>query len=250
MDVLAGTAITLWADFLTPTDDLVVPDEGSVSYTLHDGTGVRILGPEPLTPAAEATGVSIEISDVENELPVERLFDRRTVIVSWMSGGASGSLRLRYRVVPFPLYDVTPDTIRDIIGVASDELPDGSIDIFTGYLLAAQALLISDSRVVLDAALQAGDMRSITANRLVAFTVVQELLPSLSQRVLQSKTDGTLKSDRIRGLDLPALAAAIATRRLLDIDELKGVSGAQQTGPVFLVLTTPAIDPVTGGAPA
>jgi hypothetical protein len=246
MDVLSGTDLALRVDFLSAADDLTVPDADTVSFSVFSAVGVRLAGPVALTPMPEDTGVTVKIDALVNTIGADRVFDQRTVIVSWMAGGASGARRETYRLVPFPLYKVSPEDVRNVVGIASDELPDTAIDVYSGYLLAGS---LFSSRDVLDAALTSGSLDEVIANRIVAYTVVLEMIPALSQRILQSKTDGTLKTDRLKTIDVAAIAAGLAARRTIDVNQLAGVTNDQLGVSTLILLTSPAIDPVTGNAP-
>lgn len=244
MDVLAGTAVTLWADFVSSTDDLVVPDEGTVSFSLYNRAGGLITGPVELTPEAQATGVSISIPGTVNALISGDMFDQRTVALSWIADGRSGIALHRYRIIPLPLYTATANTVRGVIGIAADELPDADIDLWAAYLIALQRV-----GAALDAALMAPGYSNVVANRIVAYTAVEQLLPSLPQRMLKTKSDGSLQVERLKDLPLVGFAEAVAAQLLADIETLVPPADTTPGTPFMMLLTSPTTDPVTGNAP-
>ncbi len=246
MDVVSSTPVTLWVDFEAP-QGLVIPDVGSVTYSLYDGAGIPLLALEALTPEAEATGVSIKIPAVSNVVAPERDFERRIVLVHWTAGGRSYSARQGYRVIDLPLYGTTPDDVRAYLGINEDELRDEEVDLFSAYV-ALSGVVTKDK---LDAALAAGTLAELNANRAVMLTAVVSLFPSLRYRIAQSKTDGTLKFERLKDATAFADLVQLATDELARLTQgLTGDTSANDVIPTLIQLTTITTDPVTGAAPA
>ena len=246
MDIVSSTPVTLWVDFEAP-QGLVIPDVGSVSYSLYDGAGVPLAVAQALTPEAEATGVSIPIPSVLNIIAPGHLFERRTVLVSWNAAGRSYSARQAYRIIDLPNYGVVPADVRAYLALNEDELRDDEVDLFTAYLVLGGAV----GKDRLDAALSSGTLAELRASRAVLLTAATALFPSLRYRVAQAKTDGTLKFERLKDASaFDGLVTATADELRGITQELTGDTSANDTIPTLLALTTISIDPVTGAAPA
>ena len=245
MDVLSSSPVTLWADFEAP-QGLVIPDVGSVTYSLFDGTGAPLLVARELTPEAEATGVSIPIHAIHQIIDPERSFERRQVVVSWLAAGRSYQKRLAYRVVELPIHTVTPADVRTYLGINEDELRDDEVDLFAATLMLQGAL----GRERFEAALTSGTLLEIRATRAIVLSAAQLLFPSLRFRIAQAKSDGTLKFERLK--DTTAFEGLVAAT----MDELVRITGelgyvAPDVGPPPLILLgTITTDPITGNAPA
>lgn len=245
MDVLSSTPVTLWVDFEAP-QGLVIPDVGSTRYSLYDGAGVPLAVDQALTPEAEATGVAISISAIHQVIAPERSFERRQVVVTWVAGGQSYQKRLGYRITELPAHSVTPADVRAYLGINEDELRDDEVDLFAAGL-ALEDLIGKD---LLHQAFSSGTLLEIRATRAVVLTAAQLLFPSLRYRIAQSKTDGTLKFERLKDADAFAgLVDATAS-------ELTGIAGElgyvpPDTGaPPIILFGTRTTDPITGNAPA
>ncbi|GBU16877.1 hypothetical protein [Methylobacterium sp. CG08_land_8_20_14_0_20_71_15] len=245
MDVLPSTPVTLWVDFEAP-QGLVVPDVGSVKYSLYDGAGAPLTIAQALAPEADATGVSIPILAIHQTIALDRSFERRQVVVTFTAEGCGYQKRLAYRVVELPLHSVVPDDVRAYLGINEDELRDDEVDLFAAGLVLEG--LVGKDR--LEAALTSGTLAEVRATRAVVLSAAQLLFPGLRYRIAQSKTDGTLKFERLKEAGtFDALVAATA-------DELTGIAvemgyvGPDVGAIPALQLGIVTTDPVTGVAPA
>lgn len=246
MDIVSSTPVTLWVDFEAP-QGLVIPDVGSVSYSLYDGQGVPLVVDQALTPEADATGVSIKVPAISNVIAPDRSFERRTALVNWTANGRGYSAREGYRVIELPNYGVVPEDVRTYLALNEDELRDNEIDLFNAYLTLAGAV----GKDLLDDALGAGTLIEVRASRAVMLTAATALFPSLRFRIAQAKTDGTLKFERLKDATaFDGLVTATADELRQFAQDLTGDTTANATLPVLLALTTISIDPVTGAAPA
>ncbi|KQS75030.1 hypothetical protein ASG32_08005 [Methylobacterium sp. Leaf361] len=238
--------MTLWVDFEAP-QGLVIPDVGSVSYSLYDGQGVPLVVDQALTPEADATGVSIQVLAINNVIAPDRYFERRTALVSWVADGRGYTARAGYRIIDLPNYGVMPVDVRTYLALNEDELRDDEVDLFTAYLTLASAV----GKDRLDAALSAGTLVEVRASRAVMLTAATALFPSLRYRIAQAKTDGTLKFERLKdAAAFDGLVAATADELRQITQDLTGDTSAADALPTLLALTTITTDPVTGAAPA
>lgn len=245
MDVLSSTPVTLWVDFEAP-QGLVIPDVGSVTYTLYDGTGAPLIIQEGLTPEAEATGVSISIDAIHQTIAPDRSFERRQAVVTYVAEGRSYQKRVAYRVIELPAHTVTPANVRAYLGINEDELRDDEVDLFAASLQVEA--LIGKERF--EDALSSGTIREIRATRAVVLAAAQLLFPSLRYRIAQAKTDGTLKFERLKDNTAFEGLVTATTDELLGIAMEMGYVAPDTGAPPILLIGTISIDPITGRAPA
>lgn len=246
MDVLSSTPVTLWVDFEAP-QGLVIPDVGKTFYSLYDGAGVPLAVQQVLTPAAEATGVSIPILAIHNVLDEGHAFERRQVVVTFEASGRSFSRRQAYRVITLPGYSSTPADVRTYLAINEDELRDDEVDLFAAHL----ALATQVGPDVLEAALSSGTYAELRAERAIVLTAATALFPSLRYRIAQAKTDGTLKFERLKDASaFDGLVEATNLELLDTVSELTGITADVTVVPTLIRLTTIGTDPVTGSAPA
>lgn len=245
MDVLSSTPVTLWVDFEAP-QGLVIPDVGSVNYSLYDGAGVPLAVQQALTPEAEATGVSIPIPAVNQVIAPDRSFERRQVVVTWLAEKRSYQKRIAYRVIELPLHSVTPADVRAYLGINEDELRDDEVDLFAAQL-ALEGLV---GRERLEDALNSGTLAELRATRAIVLSACQLLFPGLRYRIAQAKTDGTLKFERLK--DASAFEGLVASTlgELAGIAVEMGYVAPDLGAPPLIQLGTVTTDPITGVAPA
>lgn len=173
-----------------------IPDVGSVTWSLRGHAGT-------LVPGYVDTPLSTGVTDVEKVLTVPALqntitgtnfFEKRSVIVSALRAGRPWSSVVHYQVIPWLLHTVTPQSARALIGLDQYDLDDSEIDIFGAYLFMRNRL--TDTVIV--AALSAGTQVEARANRAIGAKAILDALPALSNRILKSKTDGTIKAERFK----------------------------------------------------
>lgn len=245
MDVLASTSVTLWADFEAP-EGLEIPDAGSVTFTLYDGTGTPLSVTAGLMPDADASGVSVPLHATFQVIAPGRAFERRRLIVNWMANGRSRSTEQTYRVVPPPPYSVSAHDVRSYLGVSIGELPNRDIDLFSAYLTLRQVV----GADLLDAALASGTVSELRAERAIVLTAATGLFPSMQYRVAQKRTDGNYEFERIKDpAALDRLIAATAEELLALSNGLAGVDVTVALAPALILLGTNTTDPITGAAP-
>lgn len=244
MDVLSSAPVTLWVNFEAP-QGLVIADVGSVTYSLYDGTGVPLAVQQALTPEAEATGVAVSIHSIHNVLTPGRDFERRTLIVNWVSAGQSYSLTQGYRIIELLPHNVTPADVRAYLAINEDELRDDEVDIFTATLIVDGLMGRARFREVL----AAGNLLSLRAARAVVLAAATALFPSLRYRIAQSKKDDALQFERIKDAKaFDALVGATADELASIVADTAGPA-PEAIIPFVFGVTTPTIDPVTGVAP-
>ena len=246
MDLVSSAPVTLWADF-EASQGLLIPEAGSVYYSLYDATGAVLVLKGDLTPEAEATGVSISIDAVHNLLAPNRSFERRLLTLHWIAQGRSYSRRLNYRIVEMPLHSVVPDQVREYLSLGEDELPNEAIDLFSAQIQLEELV----GKETFASAITSGTMLELRAERALILTAASALFPSLRYRIAQSKSDGTAKFERLKD---PAafgeLVAATAGELASNLIALLGPNAPTSTvTPFLLQLSTITTDPITGSAP-
>lgn len=161
---------------------VVVPDEGSLSYTLYDHAGQVLHSETPTSP-------TITVDGTHHTLATGRAFEKRTLLVRFSFQGRPHSYREVYRVTPFINYSVTANDVRAFIGIDSQELPDDEVDIFKAYVSIS-------SKVDLTTALNSGTLLELKANEAICMMAVLDVVPSLLQRVMYFEADGVLQFRR------------------------------------------------------
>ncbi len=239
MDYLEDMAGSVLVPFIR-NKDFEVPDVGSVYYTLFDQAGAPISGQTDVavTTTASTTKILLSFLAAIFAIDVDRRFEKRTLIVRYAVKSQPRSIRQSFRVVPYLNHSVSPDTIRAYIGINPHELPDTDVDVFIGYLMIEEVV----TQAVLEAKLSSGTTAEVSANNLITYQTVLNVIPSLKLRVAQKETNGAVGFDRLAKLDIDKLEAD--TRAAL-ADALNTVTGRQVDSPVLGVFTL-STDPVTG----
>lgn len=215
----------------------------SVTYTVRDHTGLAIpaLTNVALNPGPTDFQSIITIPAMYNTIGVGKYFERRTITVTFTYNTRVYTKTVQYRVVPFVPMLVTPESVRDFIGINRNELEDDDIDIFAAYVTTATDF----TKAVLDAALVTGTMLEVYANDCIRMQAVLDVLPSLKNRVAQAEKNGIMGFDRPKIEDFSDIERAALDRYwrgrllLLDLEDV----GADVT----LIVVTQDPDPVTGG---
>lgn len=179
----------------------IIPDQGSVKFTLRDNAGQVLLSKQDVTMGAASTEASYTIPAVYNALGAGR-FSTRTAIVEFTKSGRPVSVKLSYRLAPWLNTTVTPDDVRAFIGVDSGELPDSVIDITDAYL-AVEGVV---GETALTTALAGADQTQLRANDLILARAVLLQLPGLPLRLSQNESNGVFSAQRPK-IDLALLEA-------------------------------------------
>jgi hypothetical protein len=219
-NVLAGRSQTFRVDFLN-SDGPAFADAGSVEFSLVNGLGT-VLVPMTVVPALSyfnKYSIPIEILAVHHSVASPKLFETRVLTVKWAVSGETYSLRELYRVIPVQLYSVVPSQIQDFLGVGSDELPESSIDLPSAYIEATAEYDISPF-------IGLGTIQEYRASQFLLAVAILMVLPGLQLRILQARSDGTLKASRLSTIDFEALERAA---RDLKASSLKALTAASES---------------------
>lgn len=217
-----------------------IPTQTTVTYTVLDHSGIPLLSDVPLVTGPAEFESTITVPAVSNTIGVGKLFERRTVIVSYQSSVKSYTEQLTYRLVPVKNYYVTARDVRGFMGVNENELPDSDVDMFAAYIATANDF----TKVTLDTALQSGTINEVYANDCITMQAVFAVVQSLKNRVAQSEKNGLMGFDRPTIKDFSEILAAAWMRYNLGRGILLGLVDTEVD--VTLVVVTQDADPVTG----
>jgi hypothetical protein len=216
------------------TFDSGFPD-GDVEWTLVDTAGAAIAS-GAVTPAEGAVSAIITISGTHNTLTGGALADARELVWTYAVDGLIYFGEVRYTLeasVPFP---VTPQGVRDKLGIELHELPDDAIGLMDAYLNYREAVAIDT--------LQTGTSRQqrMVANALEAIAALA-VLPTLQLRVAMSEGSSTNTFSRYMKVDWESLRAHLAGYVSACSQELSAGAAA---GTGLFIVAGAAVDPVTG----
>lgn len=219
-----------------------IPTQTTVTYTVLDHSGNPISG---LVDVALTTGIAefestIVIPAINNSIGGSKLFERRTILVHYVSGGKTYAQILTYRLVPVTNYYVSVLDVRGFLGINENELPNQDVDMYAAYIATANDF----TKVILDAALQSGNINEVYANDCIAMQAVFAVIQSLKNRVAQSEKNGLVGFDRPVIKDFSELWAAAWMRYNLGRGILLGLIDTEVD--VTLIVTTQDADPITG----
>lgn len=161
--------------------DLVVPDAGSLRLTLRDLTGtIRSGYDQKLLPDTQLNSVKVTIPASESFLVAGSNYETRFARLDFTSQGKANSVTITYRLIRFVPYTVTPDSVRETLGVSVGELDDSAIDLYKTYLkLATQTAFAT--------AISSDTVQGLYANDVLRLTEALTLAPSLRARILKGE---------------------------------------------------------------
>jgi hypothetical protein len=235
--VFAGQATSILIDFIVD-DEFVMPDVGTVNYTVRDNTGNPVVGhiSVAVVTTTETTTISVVIPAEVNTNALE--FENRFMTVEFQVGGQSYQIQKIYRVINWINISAQRHQVREHLGISPQELPENEVDLIEAYYDVKEDLGSTD----LDTILTAGSRLTFYANWMIIYKAALKALPSLQLRVLQSEKTDTLQRARLAKIDLDKLgrdtSAVYSNAKAI-------VTGVVTENPTLLLVTT-EIDPVTG----
>lgn len=236
---IAGEACSIPVEFILD-GEYVTPDVNSVHYTIYGNDGITPITGYQLVvvpTTSETTHVSIKIPQDVNITTGD--IEARYLEVTFTNSGRPHRLRIVYRLVPRLPITVSPEDVRQYIGLSPVELPDTAVDLVQAYF-ALRRRMNDDGRFT--AAFVATDDRAYLINQALVYIETLRLIPSLQLRVMESGTVDSQTVTRLKNIDFEALRQT--TLSLLGTTiELTGE--AIFVDPLFIALSTP-IDPITG----
>lgn len=161
--------------------EFVVPDSGSLKLTLRDTTAtIRPGFDQKLLPDTAINVVKVTIPASENTLVPGSNYETRFARLEFTSQGKASMVEIIYRIIRFIPYTVTPDSVRETLGVSIGELDDSAVDLYKTYLKLS-------SNSAFAAAIVSNDLKTIYANDVLRLTEALELAPSLRARILKGE---------------------------------------------------------------
>lgn len=207
--------------------DYVLPDTGSVTWTLRYHNGTVALADQPV---ASATSVLLQLASEYQT--ITREIENRFVTVKFTISGTPHRIDLSYRLVSFLPLTVTPADVRTYLGLDQEELPDEMVDVLGAYLTCKARVPQLETFLVED---------PLPAHDLVRAMAALQVADTLPVRVMQSQRSDSNQMTRFR-VDFGVLRK----RAEDDIDRLVAhLTEAEQFAFEFVRLGT-VIDAVTG----
>ena len=206
---------------------------GSATWLLRDATGTALQAESPAIVRGDGYAISVTLPGT-----LHGALGARFLVVGWTSDGGQERLTHPYRVVRWFPHTVTPQDVRNELGLNSEyELLDADVD------LVAAAEMVEVSVPNLIAILANADSTTLYANRAVALRAALNLGNSLQLRAAASMSSDTVKFSRFAKVDF-----GLILKRMLEEygDILQTLRSAETTVPTIFSLSTPASDPITG----
>ena len=239
MDFIGGTD-TLLTFVFEKSGEPLVPDISSVKYTVLNHAGTPIVGliDIPIITAADTWQVHFVVPAINNTIDVGKKFERRTVFISYTTGGKYERGVLQYRLIPLMNFSAQPKDVRAFIGVQEKELPDEDIDLLSAYLYVERDL----GTTAIAPLLSSGTILELAVNNAIKAKAVLDVLPSIRQRMAQEETNGVTGFKRLKitdFVDIEAKALALYAEAFVEL-----LNTVEES--LTLVLVTEDADPITG----
>lgn len=235
---LAATDITLVIP-LRLNGEPFIPDTGTVKYTLRDGAGAVMAGFEDITVSMGVadTEAVIVVAAAQNALGSGR-FAKRTLVVKASKATRPVTFQETYRLTSWLNTTVSPQDIRNFIGIGPGELPDDAIDIVTAYFDVEDEV----TEAILTEKLAGADADERSANNAILAKSVLNLIPSLQLRITQSESNGVFQATRpkINIAELEMRAQALYS------DAVDAFASRLEITGDILVTAVLSPDPITG----
>lgn len=214
----------------------VVPDSGTFTWTLRGQDGTILSGPTTVSGIVD-TKAKVSVASTLNVISGSALYEKRTLITSWLVGTFPFTHQQTYRITNWLNYSITLDDVRTFVGAGNGFVADDEMDLVQAYLDVASVI----TSTTLNAALIAGGDYETAANRAIVAQVVISLIPSMQARFIKKESDGQISVENgdIDLMDLERRASDLLSRSLNLIGSRAVIT------PTFIVAAT-RTDPVTG----
>jgi hypothetical protein len=235
--VKTGTDNTFAVDFIV-NDEMVVPDNGTVTLTVSEMDGSALSGYDgaALSPGSNETYISFEISAAANAKAND--FELREVVVYFEYDSKPHKITFNYQIVDRTNIPVSPDQVRILLGISSDELSDEYLDLVKAYTDVEEEYDGSDLNVILE-----GGTSSIKfVLEAIKYKAAINVVPSIELIAVQSQQADNVSFRRFEEVDFAALKAKLNGEYNKN---LKAITGDNNVDPVFTT-TGVGTDAVTG----
>lgn len=213
--------------------------DGNVSWRLLDAVGLELTTGSITIPVG-AVSTFINIPGSFNNLSTE-LVSSRDVEWTYTVGGETINGEFRYSVEARPPYGVTPDGVRNKLGLTVADLKDHEISLILAYARFRDTVGADLLTAITD------ETSLLLIREAIEAQAGLDLLPTLIVRVAQQEESGTnvYKRQTVDWAILADALAAIVGAGILEV--LPTYDPTPSAGALFIV-ATPATDPYTGGS--
>lgn len=219
----------------TVNGELVIPSAATITVQKQDGTYADGINGVTLSHTTTSTTYNISSAANVKTLP----YELRYVLVKYTYAGIEYTQRDVYTLKDSILLPVTPEDVRIMVAMTSEELPDENIDLFLAYSEFSEAVGEAaniDTLLAGGSALTPTIMRGITAQAALNSCIMLEFM------IYQSEQADNTIYNRFSKVDFEMMLARL---RGIVADSIVGVNGATITDvTIFTVFT--GTDPVTG----
>lgn len=213
----------------------------SATITLKNNTGAVVGGieDEPLVIDTDATYSIFTVGASDNVPTLD--YEIRTFTINFEYEGKDYVFNESYILRQIYFTAVTPDDVRALVGMSSDELPDASIDINGAYERVKAAV----TGASLDNIFSSGSALISTARLAIMLAAALYGMKAFELSVMQSEQADNTLYKRFNSMDFTGIVDRLERDLAIAIATLNGVAlGATDVVTVFQVAT--GTDPVTG----
>lgn len=241
MDAISGQEHVVTFHLLVE-DRYVVPDTGSMKYTVLDNSGA-VSG--LLNNVAIADGsivdekVNITLSSSVQTVASGKSFEQRTVEFVFTVGGQKYRLIKHYYVTARLNYRCSPEQVFSLLGIKDGEDFYDAVDFVKAYFELAEALGSS----ALTTALSSGGLSQLRANEMICYAAAIDMATSLELKALRKAGGDALNFQRFEKVDFESIRSRLSSKLQSLTDQ---VTGTSVTPEVFIV--APTTDAWTGAS--
>lgn len=219
--------------------ELVVPDQGTVTYTIRNYAGDAVSGHENQPVVTDGSTTTVKIVVPAAVCTKTQDYDSFSVELLYEHDSHPYSQVKSFVIAPWVNFHTTPAEVRALMGSSSIEVPEDDIDLYQAYLDVDDDL---GDGVTLLSVLNGGTAKTRSAGQAIALRAALNLVPTLQMRALMILQADTQRAQRFENVDFPALEQSLRTRYA---NMLSKVAGTTLTTRTFLGLTSPT-DALTG----
>lgn len=236
MQAISGAPYTLSIEF-KQDGEYVVPDNGSVSYTLYDNAGAAVSGQTDISVVTDDSTSILPITIAGSYHTVAEDFEQRTIRVSYEINGQEYTIEEWYYVTALLNYRVRPRDVVVLLGIKEGEVLFDEIDLVQAYFKVSNTL----GDTVLTTALASGGITQLKANEAIKITAALDLARVIELKAFRKFGNETSYA-RFEKIDFTAIRAGLNSALTSALAE---AAAGVVTSPSLLVVTNPT-NPLTG----
>lgn len=238
MQAIVGTAYTLTFPFIVD-GEYVVPDDGSVTYTLFDNSGAAVSGQtdQAVTTDNATDHIQITIASGQQTIAGGKTFEQRTVRVKYKVDAKDFSVEDWYYVTNNLNFRVRPQDVISTLGIKEGEALLEEVDLIGAYFRIADAL----GAPAFSTALSSGGINQINANSAIKYAAAIDLATVIEMKAFR-KFGNELNYARFDKIDFAAIRAGLQDKLS---DALTAAGGVNFLSGSLFAVTSP-VDPMTG----